>query len=672
MDPRLQGNLIMDPIGPNAIHVAWSDPRIGLDVKLLYYDNLPTGEQYVWEWKYLHHLLKLSQDPWDSFAPVAAHLTSDYLDFPGCHVVRSKQSHVVCQGFGTGCMIRALAWFVTQRQSRCKPIALNLLLSLTHAATECAIGHVRPEDLVLKVNAAPASLPSRIKYLVLLNTGEVMGMDAFMPTLGSKLAQAWDSFGRCTSMQPIQSSLKLPSLEDLIKFGMWCRMHDQLLYDCFSKSCLSACLTCASLLLESHVKHDVQPVSNQTLLPLLVGRSKKKFRKVDATNKRRWLDKLKASQYKRGFVLQVLTKSITPVCVQRCEGKARCLIYWQQCKIIFEKVKCVHLNWDSSLHTEDTCVSVAYSPDIDIACFPAIQVLQKPMQSDVDCDEIRAMGLEKKLQRMSAYSYLLGIRNMLRSIGLDLESFRAPTGYFKPLRSNELRVRDPSTGVVMIYNELTNTYSSELPPGFDFLDQMFLGNGIDQGSIGMCSCSHLEAMGFNTVQRHDRFHRCWNDLKTAFQASSVGAWAVVLMLTLVMNLAYGPFGKGSWFEDKKEWLIQLRQDFTHNCAEFKNSAREIAEECGLPPPETEEDFLHIWDLIPEMANFVNKGPIVKLMRWFSWFEAARWYTGSGCLTRVFNRRLLDCVLAGVQQLFILVLMVRFTVASHGLLGFRLI
>ena len=26
-----------------------------------------------------------------------------------------------------------------------------------------------------------------------------------------------------------------------------------------------------------------------------------------------------------------------------------------------------------------------------------------------------------------------------------------------------------------------------------------------------------------------------------------------------------------------------------------------------------------------MKNFAQKGPLVKMMRWFSWFESAKWY-----------------------------------------------
>lgn len=45
----------------------------------------------------------------------------------------------------------------------------------------------------------------------------------------------------------------------------------------------------------------------------------------------------------------------------------------------------------------------------------------------------------------------------------------------------------------------------------------------------------------------------------------------------------------------------------------------------LPPPETEDAKTHVLEALSQMDNFRVKGPMVKLMRWFSWFESAVLY-----------------------------------------------
>lgn len=62
-------------------------------------------------------------------------------------------------------------------------------------------------------------------------------------------------------------------------------------------------------------------------------------------------------------------------------------------------------------------------------------------------------------------------------------------------------------------------------------------------------------------------------------------------------------------------------DMTEHSALFKKYADKIAQEQGLDRAEPE----HILHSIANMQNFVSKGPLVKLMRWFSWFESATMY-----------------------------------------------
>lgn len=45
----------------------------------------------------------------------------------------------------------------------------------------------------------------------------------------------------------------------------------------------------------------------------------------------------------------------------------------------------------------------------------------------------------------------------------------------------------------------------------------------------------------------------------------------------------------------------------------------------MQEPRTEEEFYILWNILPEMPSFINKGPLCKLMRWFSFNEFAKYY-----------------------------------------------
>jgi hypothetical protein len=101
-----------------------------------------------------------------------------------------------------------------------------------------------------------------------------------------------------------------------------------------------------------------------------------------------------------------------------------------------------------------------------------------------------------------------------------------------------------------------------------------------------------------------------------------------LKYSLVFNLNYGPFGKGGWFEDKKAWLSDMVSQLQHSYQMdqwFKERAVGIAKDNGWPEPCTAEDYTRIWNWLFSMKGFTIKGPISKIMRWFSFFECRAHY-----------------------------------------------
>ena len=123
------------------------------------------------------------------------------------------------------------------------------------------------------------------------------------------------------------------------------------------------------------------------------------------------------------------------------------------------------------------------------------------------------------------------------------------------------------------------------------------------------------------VTYYDFFHRVWNDIKLAAKASKGFFYAVLLKFSLVFNLNYGPFGKGAWFHDKKAWLEYVEHNMDAHHQFFRDRASGIAADLGVSDPVSHEDYCRLWTSFISMESFRIKGPLSKLMRWFSFCEA---------------------------------------------------
>lgn len=53
-------------------------------------------------------------------------------------------------------------------------------------------------------------------------------------------------------------------------------------------------------------------------------------------------------------------------------------------------------------------------------------------------------------------------------------------------------------------------------------------------------------------------------------------WTIILYFTMVFNLNYGPFGSGSWFADKKGWLLEFMASVKAHDHRFIKYAGHIA------------------------------------------------------------------------------------------------
>ena len=139
---------------------------------------------------------------------------------------------------------------------------------------------------------------------------------------------------------------------------------------------------------------------------------------------------------------------------------------------------------------------------------------------------------------------------------------------------------------------------TQIPDNFNWGDIPVMCHMMDQGAIGVSAVHHMiVSMHLMVVVFYDYFHRIWNDIKNAAKASKGFFYAIMLKFSLVFNLNYGPFGKGAWFADKQSWQSDLRSKLSHTDPWFQERAPSIATDNGWATPQTEEDYLKIWDFV---------------------------------------------------------------------------
>jgi hypothetical protein len=272
---------------------------------------------------------------------------------------------------------------------------------------------------------------------------------------------------------------------------------------------------------------------------------------------------------------------------------------------------------------------ICYSHQNKKACYPAIQTLKGGGTSslfDLD-DTILEQGTTCKFTRMSALGEIKSMIHALKSIGIDFDLFRCPNDLVcRPLVAGELRI--VVDGRPCIYTEATKQVTPIVPSTLDLATLPMAIHWVDQGSTGMSGLWFLaDKMQMMVLPRFDQFHRVWNDIKNAAKKSMNFPWKCIICMSLVFNLRYGPFGKGSWNSSMQEWHKELLMEVSCDHEFFQEWACKLAKDVGQPPPSTRDDYQLLHDALRDLKCFRLKGPLVKLMRWFSWFEAVQWHKG---------------------------------------------
>ena len=292
---------------------------------------------------------------------------------------------------------------------------------------------------------------------------------------------------------------------------------------------------------------------------------------------------------------------------------------------------CFHfaVHWDPSSYDVETFVSILFSGQCGqdgLACYPPIQNLKPVLKNEVD-PEIQALSAVNKLTRVAGYNEIRALSHSLKAVNFPLDRFRFPKDLlWKPLQSHETRVW--SDGQYWVVDTRTGEKRPQLPSDFCIETTPLLISVSDQGGINRAGLDYLVyKLGLSMHIQFDPYHRGWNDLKDTLKKSKGDLFKCFLSFALVFNVNYGPFGSKEWFQRKQSMATDLVNSTSPHEEPFVSFIPWICKERKVAEPQSAQEREQLFNSLLDMNHIRALGPIVKLMRWYSWFQCERYYSG---------------------------------------------
>ena len=538
----------------------------------------------------------------------------------------------------SGGFLATLLWMMRNRalKAHCKLKAFQLLMLMVEKAFTKA-DLARP-FMAMLTNATGVLVSQELTFSqqeLCYTWGQFLNQCPGAVALWTKLGQ------RCWMNRCIASGLGTATFKDIWMFlaYIWChpkmKKLGQNLYLCFGKTVLAEFLDHTARWLDAFALMKSQEALK--MLPALKTKAGNARKVADPVNRPLLLFKLRKKKMHRREIAEThgeLGGGTSRMVV--FENYIDVLMHMKAIQKDFANTHQLSVTWDPSTYGgKDILVAIAYRVDQDKAAYLLSQQLGHTVMSELDMDLV---GLAKKRQltRLEGFKEVKGLSCALGSIGLSLEKFRVPQGLIcRPLTSKELRIEGPN-GQWLIHNEETGEQLSEIPFGLDLGSVPCLLSISDQGPNNMAALNFLaySSDALMVWPSFDPYHRAWNDIKNALKRSRCKAWRVVLEMTLVANLNYGPFGSSAWHFKKQARL----QDFM-TCQDISSPMWQkyqhlICQERRIPEPSTLEESQALFDSMRSLESFQQKGPLIKLMRWFSFFESMVFHAGEFWATKM--------------------------------------
>ena len=123
------------------------------------------------------------------------------------------------------------------------------------------------------------------------------------------------------------------------------------------------------------------------------------------------------------------------------------------------------------------------------------------------------------------------------------------------------------------------------------------------------------------VHMRDPLHREWNDVTDALKKA--GLWSVVLLTTVVFNLAYGPWKGSAWWRKLQEGGAELAATAGVGDQLLEEFYEPICQDLGVEAFGDAEHKAEILEFATAGQLQARRGERVTLRRWFSWMVAAQ-------------------------------------------------
>eukprot|EP00438_Fugacium_kawagutii_P003708 Skav208248 [mRNA] locus=scaffold7893:752:5170:+ [translate_table: standard] len=438
----------------------------------------------------------------------------------------------------------------------------------------------------------------------------------------------------------ISSHWEMAKMEDILAFLLFLAtspklvLSGQTLWECVGKGALPNLLFFIAECMDVYATS----LSHEPLaeLPGMKTRKGNPRKKGDQVNQLIVMDRLKQERLHRWRIARTHSNLVTQHCkLMKSEAYISSVLHNQANATMFAGLKQVSVAWDpSSYGGRQTFVGMVYSAEKDLASYLLVQPLRNLLVSDLH-EDLQEAGRRGRLKRVEGYVELRGLSAALRNLGLSLMDFDIPAGlHLAPLTANQLRLQQGDQWYIM--NTEDGTVVPQIPAGLKLEQLPVLISISDQGPSNMAALNFLQfsAQALLCVCIFDPFHRAWNDLKLACRRATAYPWRTLLELTLVYNLAYGPFGSGSWFIKKQDCLRDFLAQESASSHVFQDHLHLICREMGVPEPQTLAEQQDFFNQLANLRSFSEKGPLVKLMRWFSYFDSALFYSGELFATRM--------------------------------------
>ena len=600
------------------------------------------SSQAEWLWVRMHEWCKISTP---SGRMLALNQKSIHTDMDHCQVPHSdfhyrgrsdegaadtapwKKSHT----FGSTSFFVMLMWLVKNRtlKSVCKVKAIELFLGMARACMSIAFALDEP-ILAMVLDTAGCLKHGELFF----EAGSFVCRDGWGELLQNCPggAETWAKLSRATWLDYcITTTLEAASLFDILFFLIWiaahptCQARGQSLFKCIALHNLPSFVKA----LGSRLDLLAVELSKQALSPLPVLKTKHGIarRLADPVNRVVLLYRLRKAKLNRRAVAETHGESVGEASSRfiQFEDYIDSLLHSQALRDVFggRHHNQVSICWDPSTYNgKEILVSAIYSPHLDKAAWLMNQQLTQVMMSEV-VDELLPMAKQSKLTRVDGYKELRGVSAALSGVGLSLIDFQPPSQLWcQPLEAHQVRI-PMGNGAFAIFNEKTNELCPQIPPHLDLAKLPILVSISDQGPVNSAALNYLQysPQAILISTQFDCFHRCWNDLKLAYKRCAGRAWRVLLQLTLVCNLPYGPFGSSAWFYKLRAQAEEYLSLNTSESESWERIHHLVCMENRIDEPRTREEAEALFSSIRKMPCFCEKGPLIKLMRWFSVFQS---------------------------------------------------